>query len=295
MASGAVPGRLSTLLKYSGRPTMRVGGTLVTRYSAAEVVDLVARQLTDQRLPQLALGSVNLDHLHHFRPTRFDAGGPTTWLWLADGAPVAWRGARLSGRPWPRVTGADLLEPILEVCADQHARVGFLGGQADTHARLAEILAHRHPLAPSPEFWSPARRDVECPTASARLAAQVRDVGVRVLVVGLGKPRQEQWIQRYAAATGAAVVLAFGASADFLAGKVNRAPRFYRENGLEWLYRLRMEPRRLARRYLVQGPPALLRLRRAVLETGVTDPETEPDTVRPSATTISPELPGRRP
>ena len=62
--------------------------------------------------------------------------------------------------------------------------------------------------------------------------------------------------------TGSRVLLAFGASADFLAGRVERAPRWMQDNGLEWAYRLRQEPRRLARRYLVEGPPALTRIAR---------------------------------
>ena len=111
--------------------------------------------------------------------------------------------------------------------------------------------------------------DVETVTAwltGGVVAAEVAAAGVDVLVVGLGKPRQELWIDRHGAATGARVLLAFGAAADFLAGSVRRAPKFMQDNGIEWLYRLGVEPRRLARRYLVQGPPALLALRRARLE-----------------------------
>ncbi|CQD09129.1 teichoic acid biosynthesis protein [Mycolicibacterium conceptionense] len=108
---------------------------------------------------------------------------------------------------------------------------------------------------------------------------------MRVLIVGLGKPRQELWIDRHGAATGAAVLAAFGAAADFLAGVVNRAPERYRRHGMEWMYRLNQEPRRLARRYLVQGPPAFAQLRHAVVE------NTEPD----AFTRRGPGLPGERP
>ncbi|MUL81737.1 WecB/TagA/CpsF family glycosyltransferase [Mycobacterium sp. CBMA247] len=250
---------------------MRIGSTPVTRYSADEVVALVTQRIAAPGAPQLAIGSVNLDHLHHFRAGRAELGGGTEWLWVADGAPVAWRGSRLAGISWPRVTGADLLEPLLDVCVQQCAQVGFLGGLPDTHQRLAEVWARRYPTAAPALFWSPSRSEVECPRRSAELAAQVRAAGVRVLIVGLGKPRQEVWIDRHAVSTGAEVVLAFGAAADFLAGAVNRAPAGYQRYGLEWLYRLRQEPRRLARRYLVQGPRAFLRLRHAVLEDGQRD------------------------
>lgn len=255
---------------------MRVCDTPVTRFSERDVIELVARRMAPAEPPAgpppLALGSVNLDHLHHFRTGRTPLGDGsevgTDWLWLADGAPVAWRGSRLAGGPWPRLTGADLLEPILGVCAAQGAQVGFLGGSPQTHARLAEVMASRFPAAAPALFWAPTRREVESRPASRELAAQIRAAGVRLLAVGLGKPRQELWIDQHGAATGAAVLLAFGAAADFLAGVVDRAPAGYRHHGLEWLYRLRQEPRRLARRYLLQGPPAFLRLRHAMLEPG---------------------------
>lgn len=260
---------------------MRIGETLVVRHTTADVVAIVAQRFSDAG-SQLAVGSVNLDHLHHFRPGRDHALDHPEWLWLADGAPVAWRGARLGGAPWPRVTGADLLEPLLDIAVAQGAQVGFLGGLETTHERLATVLASRHPNAAPARFWAPARADIESAAASAELAAEIRAAEVRLLVVGLGKPRQELWIQRYARDTGAAVLLAFGAAGDFLAGAVNRAPGAYQRYGLEWLYRLRQEPRRLARRYLVQGPPAFARLRHASLE--------QASLMLPSA-----EQPGQRP
>lgn len=253
---------------------MRVGGTVVTRYTADEVVtlvtdlttpDLTTPDLTTGGAPQLAIGSVNLDHLHHFRSRTLDGDDGPQWLWLADGAPVAWRGSQLLAGTWPRVTGADLLEPILDACVENDVQIGFLGGTAAMHRKLRRQLAQRYPDAAPARFWSPSRSVVNSASASAEVAAEIRAAGVRVLVVGLGKPRQERWVQQHGAATGATVFLAFGAAADFLAGVVDRAPDFYRQNGLEWLYRLRQEPQRLARRYLLQGPPALLRLRQADL------------------------------
>ncbi|MBU9766759.1 WecB/TagA/CpsF family glycosyltransferase [Mycobacterium sp. TNTM28] len=265
------------MLTLPVRPRMRVGSTSVTRLSADEVVALVRRRLTAPAASPLAIGSVNLDHVHHFRAGRAEVAGGPQWVWVADGAPVAWRGSRLVGAPWPRVTGADLLEPLLDACVQHRVPVGFLGGRPDTHRRLAQVWAQRYPTAEPAWFWSPSRGDVECPLKSAELAGQVRTAGVRTLVVGLGKPRQELWIDRHAARTGADVVLAFGAAADFLAGVVNRAPGGYQRLGLEWLYRLCQEPRRLARRYLVHGLPALLRLRNAVLDTGGATVSHRPD------------------
>ncbi|MCX5041710.1 WecB/TagA/CpsF family glycosyltransferase [Aldersonia sp. NBC_00410] len=219
----------------------------------------------------LAVGSANLDHLHHFArrsPTREPhviGAGDVDWVLLADGAPIVRRARKLTGVHWPRLTGADLLAPILAIAEQQGSSVGFLGGRADVHEALAEQLGQRFPGLTDVRFWAPERAELEDPERAATLAAAVRGAGVELLVVGLGKPRQELWIDRYGTASGARVALAFGAAADFLAGAASRAPKPMQDLGIEWLYRLAMEPRRMANRYLVQGPPAWLVARRARL------------------------------
>ena len=114
---------------------------------------------------------------------------------------------------------------------------------------------------------------------SRSLAAEIRAARVDVLVVGLGKPRQELWIAEYGYLTGAGALLAFGAVVDFLAERVTRAPSWMSARGLEWSYRLALEPLRLSRRYLVDGPGAYHRLRRAG------SPEAQP-TSGPAATFV---------
>ena len=126
-------------------------------------------------------------------------------------------------------------------------------------------LATTHPHLVVAGSWSPPRSDITNPAQSAELAAKIRAAEVQILVVGLGKPRQELWIESYGAATGARVLLAFGAVVDFLAQRVKRAPTWVSGAGMEWAWRLALEPKRLARRYLVQGPPAYLLARNARL------------------------------
>jgi N-acetylglucosaminyldiphosphoundecaprenol N-acetyl-beta-D-mannosaminyltransferase len=214
----------------------------------------------------LAIGSANLDHVHHFgtgghaAADMDPAGACPQWLVLLDGTPMVRRASQLAGRPWPLLAGSDLLPLLLSTAQDDRATVGFLGGTAAMHDLLLPVLAQRYPRLSVAGCWAPPRADLGDPVAASQLAGRVREVGVDLLVVGLGKPRQERWIQAHAQASGARVLLAFGAATDFLAGTVSRAPRWARHGGVEWLYRFAREPRRLARRYLVQGPPALWRL-----------------------------------
>jgi exopolysaccharide biosynthesis WecB/TagA/CpsF family protein len=235
------------------------------------VISAVSDRLADDRpgggpRAPLAIGSANLDHIHHFgrrgaSATDIDvAGDSPQWLVLLDGVPMVRRATSLTGRSWPLLAGSDLLPLLLDAGQAAGSRVGFLGGSAQMHDLVRPVLAERYPDLTVAGFWSPARADLADHASCARLADQVREAGVDLLVVGLGKPRQERWIQRYASASGARVLLGFGAAADFLAGTVARAPGWVRRGGVEWLYRFSREPRRLARRYCVQGPPAMWRL-----------------------------------
>jgi len=227
----------------------------------------MVRARLDRASRPLVVASANLDHIHHFgrgaphHGVTRRAESDVDWLVLLDGMPLVWR-ARVRDRSstWQRLAGSDLLGELLSMAEADRRRVGFLGGTLDTHARLANALRRTAPELTVAGYWAPQRQELDDPGACARLAEEVKDAAVDLLVVSLGKPRQEVWCARYGAATGAKVCLAFGAAVDFIAGTSTRAPEILRAHGLEWLYRLALEPRRLSRRYLLQGPPALYRL-----------------------------------
>lgn len=241
---------------------MVVSGSVVERCDTDQVLSIIAARLRPQS-PGLAVGSVNLDHLHHFRTLGAPSAGRLEWLLLADGMPIAWRGKLLTAKPWPRVTGADLLPAVLALAESTGQRVGFFGGSAETHRLLTQRLRGRYPALAVSGMWAPDPADIE--SCSDALVADIRAARTDILVVSLGKPRQEQWIDRHGFATGARIFLPCGGAIDFLAGMTQRAPQWMQRIGLEWFYRLTREPRRLARRYLVQGPLALLRASRAQL------------------------------
>ncbi|WP_082952148.1 WecB/TagA/CpsF family glycosyltransferase [Mycobacterium kubicae] len=247
----------------TGAVRMVVSGSIVERCETDEVLSIIESRLATQSSHGLAVGSVNLDHLHHFRSVGAAPNGQLEWLLLADGMPIAWRGQLLTAKPWPRVTGADLLPAVLALAEQRGYRVGFLGGSVETHALLSTQLPQRFPALVVSGMWAPSPSDLE--SRADTLVSAIRAAHTDVLVVSLGKPRQEQWVDQHGYATGAQVFLPCGGAIDFLAGKTRRAPRWMQRVGLEWLYRLTHEPRRLARRYLVQGPVAFLRAGRAQL------------------------------
>ncbi|GGF90351.1 hypothetical protein GCM10007304_00290 [Rhodococcoides trifolii] len=248
---------------------MIVAGTPVDLCGTPYVLSTAAQRLTSGKA--LAIGSVNLDHIHHFggiertRHNLVTESNTMEWLLLADGMPIVDRGNELTGTHWPRLTGADLLPEILHLAHTTDRSVGFLGGTPLVHELLRRRLMRNYPGLRVSGYWSPDRSVVDSDELSHAVADDIRDAGTDVLVVSLGKPRQELWIDRHGDTTQSRLFLAFGAATDFLAGRVERAPSWMSEHGFEWLYRLAKEPQRLTHRYLIEGPEAWVRLRGAYL------------------------------
>jgi len=245
-----------------GIPGITIAGTIVHLTDATGARDAIARAVRARILPPLAVASINLDHIHHLR--RHPPSGRTArWLNLIDGAPIARQATRMTGAPWPRLAGSDLITEILDD-ADAHAwSVAVLGGAPEVHDPLVARLAAGWPSVRLVGHWTPTREELSARDSSLALAEDIRRAGADIVIVCLGKPRQEEWIDEFGGETGAGVLLAFGAVVDFLAGRVSRAPRWVSTAGLEWMWRLMLEPRRLARRYLIEGPPAYVAVRRS--------------------------------
>ncbi|MEO6236666.1 MAG: WecB/TagA/CpsF family glycosyltransferase [Vicinamibacterales bacterium] len=172
-------------------------------------------------------------------------------LSFADGMPLIWA-SRLLGCPLPeRVTGSDLLLPILQLAGRRRWRVYLLGGAPGVAEACAHLLTEQMGIIVA--GWDDSRI-AQDGTDSGGSVARVRAAQADIVLVALGPPKQELWIDRASDAIRPAVAMGVGASLDFLVGKYKRAPRWMAVSGLEWLYRLVQEPRRLWRRYLVEGP-----------------------------------------
>jgi len=175
-------------------------------------------------------------------------------LSLVDGVPVL-LAARAMGYPIKaKVSGSDLLWPLLLRAQREGHSVYFLGGAEGSSALVLERLARDLPKlrvvgADAPWIDLTAPRDSQLATVE-----KIRDKSPDLLIVGLGAPKQELWTFRYQSLLGHTVCLGLGASIDFLAGRVRRAPRIMSDYGFEWLFRLALEPRRLAHRYLLRDP-----------------------------------------
>jgi N-acetylglucosaminyldiphosphoundecaprenol N-acetyl-beta-D-mannosaminyltransferase len=168
-----------------------------------------------------------------------------------DGMPLVW-GLRLLGVPGAsRVYGPDLTPLVCQEAARRGIPVGFYGGQDDVLDDLAATLTERYPGLRIAYRWSPPFRPLTA-EEEARVGGDLARSGTRILFVGLGTPKQERWMAGHRDLP--MVMLGVGAAFDFLSGRKRQAPPALQRLGLEWLYRLVHEPRRLWRRYLYRNP-----------------------------------------
>lgn len=168
---------------------------------------------------------------------------------VADGKGVVWAVRALHGPgPRDRVYGPDLMDGVLRTGGD--LRHAFLGGADDTVlAAVVAAVGAVHGVTPVATH-APPYREVSDAAVAEDVAALGLDAPADVLWVGLGTPKQQRWADHARHLRPAHVIVTVGAAFDFLAGRVRQAPPWMQSSGLEWLYRLGQDPRRLWRRYL---------------------------------------------
>lgn len=245
-------------MRYSRhRPRARLGHALIDDLSLDEAVDAIANLVATRRGGFVV--TPNVDHVVRLeRDARLREAYAAASLSLADGMPVVWA-ARLCDQPIrEKVSGSDLIRPLMARAAAGAWRVYLLGGAPGVAARAAEVLRRE---APALDIVGVDSRFVALdatPSEREDLIAAIRAAQPDLVLVALGCPKQEILMHEIAAAVRPAVCLGIGAGLDFIAGTARRAPPWMSAAGLEWLHRLATEPRRLYRRYLVDDPRFLL-------------------------------------
>jgi N-acetylglucosaminyldiphosphoundecaprenol N-acetyl-beta-D-mannosaminyltransferase len=199
----------------------------------------------------------NVDHLYR-------AGRDPAWrallaradVTVADGMPLLWA-ARLAGTPLPcRLSGSDLMATLAGVAAEDGWGLCLIGGAGDAAARAGQALVRMHPSLRLVGCEAPLVGPDGVPDDDGlfdRLAA----TSPRLVMVGLGSPKQEHFIELALRAWPSAWYIGVGVGFGFLAGQVRRAPLWMQRCGLEWCHRLSQEPRHLALRYARNAPYAL--------------------------------------
>jgi N-acetylglucosaminyldiphosphoundecaprenol N-acetyl-beta-D-mannosaminyltransferase len=170
-------------------------------------------------------------------------------LTLADGMSVVWA-LRASGQRIPeRVTGVDLMARLLAVAGKHRLRVYFLGARREVVAALVEGTRAQYPGIEIAGF----RDGYFGPDVHLSIVEEIRTTRPDMLFVGMPSPFKETWCERHRQRLDVPIIIGVGGSFDVLAGFIRRAPRMLQSLGLEWFWRLLMEPRKLWKRYLTNN------------------------------------------
>lgn len=233
-------------------PSFRVLGA---RISSVQITDAVAR-MEEWIHDRGGCHSIAATSMHGIveaqRDPTFKETLNSTDLVVADGMPLIWLGRRAGYHLPRRVYGPDLMLAFCEQTAGRGYRHFFYGGEPGVPERLAESLKRCFPTLEVCGTLSPPFRSLD-EKEDQQIAAMISRAAPDVLWVGLGTPKQERWMHEHRSKLNVPVVVGVGAAFDMLSGRKNQAPRWMRERGLEWLFRLCQEPQRLWRRYLIYG------------------------------------------
>jgi len=177
----------------------------------------------------------------------------TSGLTTPDGMPLVWLSWLHGLRHVQRVYGPDLMLALCERSVRQGYRHYFYGGAPGVAEKLAGRLRQRFPELQIAGTYTPPFRAMTADEDAEAIQA-INRAGPDIVWVGLGSPKHDRWMATHVGRLTASVLIGVGAAFDFHAGRKRQAPRWIQRGGLEWLFRLSQEPRRLWRRYLIDNP-----------------------------------------
>lgn len=232
-------------------PEFRVLGVRVNAVQIPQVVDWMEQCIEERGTARY----VAVTGMHGVTESHQDAEFRTILkdadLVVPDGMPLVWlgrlRGFRHLAR---RVYGPELMETFFRQTGDKY-RHFFYGGAAGVADHLARVEQERHGIRIAGTYCPPFRPLTE--EEDREVMALINEAAPDVIWVGLSTPKQERWMHEHRDKLQVPLMLGVGAAFDLNSGRLKQAPVWMQERGLEWLFRLTAEPKRLWRRYLVQG------------------------------------------
>jgi N-acetylglucosaminyldiphosphoundecaprenol N-acetyl-beta-D-mannosaminyltransferase len=233
---------------------INIAGAPVDVCSFDRAIDLTVEQALTGTTPGYIV-TPNAQHVNNLQhDPLFRQIYDRAFLSVPDGVPLLWAAKFLNTPLQGRVNGSDLFERLCAIGATKPLRIFLLGGRPGAAERAAIVLENRYPGLKIVGTHCPPYGFENDPAAVAEIEAKIFTADPNLLFVGLGSPKQEKWIYANYQHLKVPVSIAIGVSFELVAGMVARAPEWMQKSGLEWLFRLFVEPKRLWKRYILGNP-----------------------------------------
>jgi N-acetylglucosaminyldiphosphoundecaprenol N-acetyl-beta-D-mannosaminyltransferase len=233
-------------------------GVEIDKYTFDEVVEAIAQHALSNGTPEYVV-TPNAQHIltlqkdAHFREIYRKA-----FLVVPDGVSLLWAAKFLQTPLKGRVNGTDLFEKLCAIAAQKELKIFLLGGRPGAAEKAKETLQGRHPSIQIVGTHCPPYGFESNPAELALINSKIKAAAPHILFVGLGAPKQEYWIYANYQELGVPISVGIGVSFELVADMVRRAPVWMQKTGLEWFFRLIVEPRRLWQRYIIGNPHFIL-------------------------------------
>ena len=231
--------------------TVTITGTKIDNITSDEAISTIIEWIENCDTPRYVL-TPNVDHIVRLQhDNEFKKIYENADLVLADGMPLVWA-AKFLGTPlYEKVSGSDLFIKLCETAARRKFRLFFLGGNPGDAEKAKEILVRQNPGLVVEGYYCPPFGFETDEQERKKIVELIKAANPDILFVGLGAPKQEKWIYEHYQKIRVPVTMGIGISFSFAAGTIKRAPVWIQKAGLEWFWRMMMEPKRLWKRYLI--------------------------------------------
>lgn len=225
----------------------------VSRYDLIETMHLFSNAIENDQKLRVSVTPVNCV-LWAYRDEKLKQIYNSADIVTADGVPLLWASRLLGSSIKGRVTGLDLLPEFSKISAEKGYKYFLLGAAEGVATKLANHLKNENPGLNVVGTYSPPFEDQFSISENDKMIEMINKSNADILWVSLTAPKQDYWIAEHFDRLNVSIAIGVGAAFDVVAGNIKRSPKWMQNAGLEWLFRLIKEPRRLSKRYLVEAP-----------------------------------------
>lgn len=226
-----------------------IGNAHIHNYTFEEAIEWCIDQ-AKAKIPSYVV-TANADHIVKLETdSSFQAAYNDDGLVTCDGVPLIWASKILRTPIINKITGSDLMPRLCEAGAKENLKFAIIGGPPGTADLAAEKLSQKHPGINFVYSYCPPLGFEHSNNETEKMIEALKKSEADIIFVGVGAPKQELWIHKNYRKANKGVFLGIGASIEFCAGTLNRAPMWMQKVGLEWFYRMLKDPKRLTKRYL---------------------------------------------